>query len=214
MKKKKSGIRKKNINKAQANQIQTKADFDAALTDSYGMCDLELPVIGHICDRLDYKKPGILGFIEKTILYMLLFSVIWLDIVWDIFVIVTHLGGNIIEAIPVVGPIISTLEEMELDDIVDMYCLIITFICCGPIAALMPALPEFAEGILEFLPWWTISIGVWFVLIRPARRRMLELERKGIIDDEFEWNDDAIQKKSDEELLAESAEIYGIKLDE
>jgi hypothetical protein len=202
------------ISKAEKKAIEVRLDLDSSVTDGYGVCDFDVAGI-HACDNLSYNdSKGLLGLAIKIIGYFMLLTVITLDIVWDIFFIATHLGGSAVEAVPVIGPIISTIEELELDDVVDTYCMIVTFIFCGPIAAVIPAIPEFAEGIIEILPWWTISIAFWFFIVRPARHRMFKLKKAGVIDDEMEFNNDEFENLTDEDLFREAGKIYDIDIDD
>jgi len=186
-------------------ELEEQIAFDQNITDTYGICDVEIPLFGHICDKFDYPDEH-WGW--KIMGIFLLSIVIFIDIVLEGFTILSQLLGEALDGVPIIGGIWGVVEGLEIDDMLDTFSLVVVFIFCGPIAALMPAFGEFQEGVIELLPWWTISIGVWFFLVRPARARMMQLEELGVVEDDIRIGDDEFEKLSDEEMIGRAKKVY------
>jgi hypothetical protein len=157
--------------------LSDKVRFDAEVNRQYSVCDIELPVIGHPCDKLSYAEEGSGVSRVGTIL---LWIVVILDVVVDIFFVLWHVAAGFAASIPVIGPLIGAVEGLELDDIVDFFSLVVVFLYCGPVVSVI-AIPEFAEGILEIIPFWAFAIFFWKTVVRPSRKRGLKLKEKGIL---------------------------------
>lgn len=185
--------------------LEERISFDQNITDTYGICDVEIPIWGHLCDKLDYPDENV---IWKFIGIFLLSVVIFIDIVLEGLTILSQFLNEGLDGVPVIGSIWGIIEGFEIDDMLDTFSMVVVFIFCGPIAALMPALGEFQEGVVELLPWWTMSIMVWFFFVRPARTRMRQLGELGVIEDDIRLGDDEFEKLPDEEFLKRAKSVY------
>jgi hypothetical protein len=152
----------------------------------YSICDIELGVLGHPCDRLSYDStPNY----EKLVGTILLWVVIILDTLVEIAFVAFHVGAGFAEAIPVVGPLLGAIEGLEIDDILDFFSLAIVFVYCGPVVAVIPAIPEAVEGVLEIVPFWVLAIAFWHFVVKPARKKGSKLKGTGLLDGEITEED-------------------------
>lgn len=151
-------------------QIDIKKGFDENLTEAYGMCDAEFPIIGSICDVTVTKK-GIWNIVMIVLAVPFLGFVIFMDIFGDIFTGIFQVLGDALDGVPIAGTIFSLLETSEADDFIDFASMAIVFVFCGPVTLI--GIPEYAEGLIELFPFWTGIIIFWLLIIRPARSRIM-----------------------------------------
>ena len=162
------------------NDIIRNIKNDVSITSDLGTCDITRGLLGHPCGKLNYRDEN---FILKILGYILLAWVIFVDLILDIFFVIWDLGSNLILAVPVIGPLLAFLESLEIDDWLDAVSGVIVFTFCGPVEMFVALLFELPEGPLEIIPMWTIVIGIWFFVVRPAKERIQDYQEHGILDE-------------------------------
>lgn len=160
--------------KAQLKRVK-QSEFEERATSIYGMCDNPIPIVGNPCDTLTTSK-GLARIPVNLLAIVLIGIVLFFDIVGDSVTLIVDIAGDA----PIVNEFVGWLAALGLDDVVDVFSMIVMFYFIGPIT--LVGIPEFADGVVEVFPFWTAMLIIWFLFVRPIRLRDIKRRADALAD--------------------------------
>jgi hypothetical protein len=148
-------------------QVQsTQNKWKDAIDTEYRLCNVGIPGQLTLCDN--FTSGNIL---IKLIGFILIGFALIGDLLLDWLTVIMDLAAGIGATIPILNSILSFIEQLGLDDVIDIYSGVVFFVWMGPVTAIPALIGELPEGIVELFPFWTTMAIVYVLYIYAVRNR-------------------------------------------